>query len=184
MVQRLDASAQILRLAGLPGFNSLTEKAIEELENALLECRDTKHAAEVISAWLRHSHHRKDFVQFLPIPSDLFELSDLVQPAQYTGRRLCELCGGSGFRVMYERHTYNGRISLRDGLPEKTVEDVSFEIYTAQRKVVDGLRQKLIEVASHCECSYGRHLYQAVMARKAQEESDGIERRQKRERAA
>lgn len=178
MITRSEAIVQVWRFAGLPKFSELHENGMRELENAVMRCRDPKHASETVTKWLQNS-------QWMPTPHDLIELEELIQPVSYGGSRNCERCSGTGFRVVYELHTYTGRMLIKSGLPEKTVEEITFDVFVELRtKIDDPWKQRVLESAGHCDCEYGRHLYRAVMARKAQEDADLVEKRHKRDRAA
>ncbi len=156
MVTEKTAKSQVLRLSGLPFFQSLLNNEMagaKELQAALRDaCRDDQHGCDTVSRWLRgHSQ--------LPTPADFYQTAHevaeegrIVRDARVAQKRSkCRQCDGTGWMPVYELVTWESRA---EGAYRR-MERIGPEQYsTLRRTKLGGLGvQEVYSGVTRCACS-------------------------------
>lgn len=156
MVTEKTAKAQVLRLSGLPFFQSLLESEMagaKELHSALRDaCRDDQHACETVSRWIRGHGQLPTPADFYATAREVAEEGRIVQDARVAERRRkCRMCDGTGWCPVYELVTWESR---GEGTFRRT-ERIGVEQYeTLRRTKLGGLGvQEVYSGVTRCACS-------------------------------
>lgn len=147
---------QLMRMAGLPGFPSAEEAMNELLETLVDSCRDEKHLAATVTAWVRSQ-------QWAPRPVDLaMQAAEFQEPERVYPK--CSQCGNSGLssqRMLVTRRTHGGKYDV-DPLPEP---QNYAELQAQNARVADG--QEIMQFSDYCACPRGRRMREANIAEDA-----------------
>ncbi len=167
------ATRQMVRLAILPTWNGIQDEGKEELRQQLKGIfADEKTASKAIDIWMRDN-------KWVPTPMDLHALAaDLAEKPYVAADRDCDTCQGTGFKTVYELHTYLGGVN-KYNKPIKTVDLIDFDKWRELRQTVDEVSQRVAECSDACHCRYGQHLAQERRAERDRKAAEGIARRKK-----
>lgn len=144
---------QLKRMAGLPNFPNEPEPLNELLETLVDSCRDEKHLAATVTAWVRSQ-------QWAPRPVDIaMQAAEFQEEARVYPK--CSDCGNSGLssrRCLVTRRTKGGGHDI-DPLPEPK----DYAEHLAQNaRVADG--QEIMQFSDYCACPRGRRMREANIA--------------------
>lgn len=164
---------QLMRMQGLSGFPTAPEAVNELLETLVESCRDEKHLAATVTAWVRNQ-------QWAPRPVDLaMQAAEFQEPERVYPK--CSACQGSGLssqRMLVTRRTHGGKYDA-DPLPEPAN---YAELQAQNARVGDG--QEIMQFSDYCACPRGRRMREANLAEEARKaEKAGVKRAKDLERA-
>ena len=143
MISEKQASAQTLRLSGLPGYPGTSQGEKELIRTMRETAQDPAHADRMVRAWQQKS-------RFAPAPYDLYEIGrETMRSAAQEPHRNCKLCDGTGWRPIWVLRTWMGG----DRYAHVSNERISEERYRELRPKVAGLGvQEVYTAVERCGC--------------------------------